>query len=265
LVQQFLVTEKSPEMALGFNFAPLTFSGPLRISQEIALGTELVVALQSREVNVKEAFSIFDSSGTCFRASLTALGDHSATALIYERFAASPESPLELTLFVAVLARQRMIFVAQKAAELGCARLIPIITAHSVQPGPAMEKEKPWAWQRQGLKGSRQCRRASILEVQTPLRLQAALASDAWASADVRVIQDDRGSDVDGVLGELSHPVRKVALLSGPEGGFSDSERALLDAANPSALRARFGTRVLRAETAVLVGATLMQKRFGDL
>jgi len=53
----------------------------------------------------------------------------------YERMERSPEASIDITLACAVLARQRMQFVMQKATELGAARIVPLITEHSVQVG----------------------------------------------------------------------------------------------------------------------------------
>jgi 16S rRNA (uracil1498-N3)-methyltransferase len=245
-------------------FLPMTTAHRLRIGQEFDVGPELHAALVLREIRVKEAFTIRDAAGAFFRASLLASGLRDGRAVVYETFTGSPESPLELTLFVAILARQRMITVAQKAAELGCARLVPVITDHSVQRGAALEKEKPWAWQGQGIKGSRQCRRSSLLEVQAPMPLSDALASAAWASAALRMVLDDRAADSDA-LAAIIAPIKVCALLVGPEGGWSERERIALDAASARATRVRFGARVLRAETAVLVGVALLQHRLGDL
>lgn len=56
-------------------------------------------------------------------------------------------------------------------------------------------------------------------------------------------------------------PVKRVVLIVGPEGGFSDSERqGLSGLAHPWVL----GGRVLRAETAVVAGLTAVQMRWGD-
>ena len=59
----------------------------------------------------------------------------------------------------------------------------------------------------------------------------------------------------------MTEPPRRIVLLVGPEGGFSDAERHRLAAhARPWV----FGGRVLRAETAVLVGLTAVQMTWGD-
>lgn len=239
--------------------APIAHPEPLEVGRTVSLDPKALAALDRREVNVSEAFTIADASGAFFRASLKSA---QGQALIYEALLGSPESPAQITLFCAVLARQRMITVTQKAAELGCVSLVPVLTEHSVQRGPALQKEKPWAWRGQALKGSRQCRRGSVMQVTEPLELQKALASSEWRLASARYVLDDRGPAPAELTAEAAQPGR-YALLVGPEGGFSDEERAQIAAAGASTLR--LGSRVLRAETAVFAGLAVLQHRLGDL
>jgi 16S rRNA (uracil1498-N3)-methyltransferase len=149
-----------------------------------------------------------------------------------------------------------MIFVVQKATELGAARIVPLLTEHSVSQ-EGLEHEKAHAWPGQVIRAAKQCRRSSLPELLPPTSLEDFLSSPA-ADADLRVFLDDRSR---GAAPPALAP-RRVILLVGPEGGFSASERGLLErAASPWVL----GGRVLRAETAVLAGLVAVQLKWGDL
>jgi len=92
--------------------------------------------------------------------------------------------------------------------------------------------------------------------------LTAALDDTTFKAADRRFYLDDRtGEPAAPEHGES--PWRDFAFAVGPEGGWTDDERALLGDQGASALR--FGGRVLRAETAVLVGIARLQQLYGDL
>ncbi len=101
--------------------------------------------LERREINPKEAFTIRDGSACYFRASLKELNADGGLAVPYERMVRSPESSVEITLACSVLARQRMIFVMQKATELGVTRIVPLLTDHSV-PREGLDHERANAW-----------------------------------------------------------------------------------------------------------------------
>ena len=120
--------------------------------------------LKRREVNPKEAFTVRDDSGAYFRASLKVLTSSGGIAVPYERLPRAPEPTVEITLACAVLARQRMIFIMQKATELGVARIVPLLTDHSV-PADDLEHEKAHAWPGQIIRATRQCRRAASLKL----------------------------------------------------------------------------------------------------
>lgn len=241
---------------------PLQFAGALAVGETVSLDVEQMKKLTFREVNVKEAFTIVSQDGTYFRASLKSASPTEGTAVVYERMSASTESPARITLVCAVLGRQRMITVVQKATELGCVRVVPVLSEHSVQPAD-LDKEKPWAWPGQAIKATRQCRRASVPEVLAALPLSVALAATYWKDARGRFSMDDRdGRRHEDPFAKGAAP-GDYALAVGPEGGWSDAERALLEKAGARPLA--LGSRVLRAETAVFAGLAILQHRLGDL
>lgn len=231
----------------------------VRLDDEVTLDAANAARLRYRGVNVKEAFTLRDGGGRYFRASLRACGEDSATALAYEAMEADPESPLKVTLFNAVPQRQRMLWVVQKAAELGAYAVQPVFTVRSVQ-ADGLAHEKAHAWPGQAIKGARQCRRAIVPEVMRALPLAEALATPAWTGASLRVVIDDRAEAA--AVASAGAPT-SVALVVGPEGGFNAQERETLRAAG--AAMWRLGGRVMRAETASIAGLVVLQQLYGDL
>lgn len=241
--------------------APLEFPS-LLLGEPFRFDAGFAKRLLLREVNVKEAFTARDARGAFFRAGLKELSESGGSAVPYERLALSPEPCVEITLACAVLARQRMLFVAQKATELGAARLVPLLTERSV-PAEGLEHEKAHAWPGQILRAAKQCRRGSLPGLSAPMTLDAFLASLEMAEADLRLCLDDAGA---GGASPSQRPApepapRKIALLVGPEGGFSEAERKKLEG---KVIAWKLGGRILRAETAVLVGLSAVHLAWGD-
>ena len=235
---------------------PLTVDFDLTLQRPFDLDRSLVPRLRRRDVNVKEAITVRDATGHYFRASLKALTPDGGLAVPYERMTRSPEPGIDLTLACSVLARQRMIFVMQKATELGVARIVPLLTDHSV-PADGLEHERANAWPAQVVRAVKQCRRGSLPAVLPPTTLEDFVASRAFTDADARVMLDDR-SEPSPIT---TAAPRRIVLLVGPEGGFSDAERErFAGQTQPWHL----GGRVLRAETAVIVGLTAVQMTWGD-
>jgi len=238
--------------------APIRFGRPAVVGETIALGASQMKQLAAREINVTEAFTFIDGAGVCFRASLQDAG----RALVYEKMPGTTESSARVTLVCAVLAKQRMLTVVQKATELGCVRIVPVFSDHGVKP-TELDREKPSTWFGQAIKACRQCRRASVPEVHAVIPLASAIAAPYWIDATERFWLDDRTpAPGDPFAAHATRDQGDYVIAVGPEGGWSDAERALL---GKTAKAIPLGNRILRAETAVFVGLALVQHRLGDL
>src|SRR5205823_6428894 len=142
------------------------------------------------------------------------------SALPYERMERSPESVIDITLACAVLARQRMHFVMQKATELGVRRITPLITDHSV-PLEGLPQEQAHAWAGHMTRAAKQCRRSSLPGLLEPMTLEGFLTSKLFTAADLCLFLDDQ-SEAKPLATQTS---KRIILLVGPEGGFSEAER----------------------------------------
>lgn len=241
--------------------APLCHTQVLGVGQGITLDADHALALHFRGINPKEAFTIVDRDGHYFRASLTALEPGMGRATVYEAMETSPESPVHIALFCAVLARQRMLGVIQKATELGVMAVQPVLSERSVASS-GLAHEKAHAWPAQALRAARQCRRASIPQVCEAVPFDVALRDASFREAELRFYLDDRAPLGSGLPTSPVAP-KHIVLVVGPEGGFTDSERASLVSHGSTPLR--LGARVLRAETSALVGLALLQHLYGDI
>lgn len=242
--------------------APIRFGRALVVGETITLGVTQMKQIAAREINLTEAFTLVDADGACFRASLQEASKEAGRALVYEKMPGSTESRARITLVCAVLAKQRMLVVVQKATELGCVRIVPVFSDHSVKP-TEIDKEKPATWPVQAIKACRQCRRASMPEVHAVIPLASAIAAPYWIGATERFWLDDRTAASVAPFAPLeARDGGDYVIAVGPEGGWSDGERALL---GKSAKAVPLGSRVLRAETAAFVGIALVQHRLGDL
>ena len=236
---------------------PLAVPAPLTLDEPFRFDRGLAKRLRMREVNATEAFTLRDASGTYFRASVKEYDAKGGLAVAYERMSRSPEPTIDITLACAVLARQRM--HTGRAEGHGAGRAADRPAADG--PLRAARRRGTRAGPRVG--GARRAGRRSSAggrrcpHLLAPATLDAFLASPLFAATDLRLFLDDRSDPAPAP----AEPPRRIVLLVGPEGGFSDAERQRLAAhARPWVL----GGRVLRAETAVLVGLTAVHMTWGD-
>ncbi|MCC7368363.1 MAG: 16S rRNA (uracil(1498)-N(3))-methyltransferase [Chloroflexi bacterium] len=175
--------------------------------------------------------------------------------------AGRPEPRLTLTLYQALVPRERFETVLQKGSEVGVARFVPTWCERSIVPrGEAVDDKRLERWRRVVTEAAEQCERSTVPEVGRPAKLADALA-EAAAHGPV-VVAWERESER-GLREVLRNGKVSMALFVGPEGGFSGSEIEL--ARRLGALTVSLGPRILRTETAGPILAALALYEAGDL
>ena len=207
---------------------------------------------------------VFDGEGREYRGAIADIAPRSMTLKIVEETeAAKPESPLDLTLAVALLKGEKFDLVVQKATELGVTTLVPLITARADvrirEPQDAARKVE--RWQRIALESAKQCGRASLMLVNKPTTLDEFFRS--ITDVHLRLMFTERDGESVDVAIETKPDFKRVIAMVGSEGGWTDEE--IMQALAHQWKLVTLGGRTLRAETAAIVAATLLQHRFGDL
>jgi 16S rRNA (uracil1498-N3)-methyltransferase len=175
----------------------------------------------------------------------------------------SQESPLHLTLAVALLKGDKFDLVVQKATELGVSELLPVMTkfADIRLNDPSDASKRVTRWQRIALEAAKQSGRAALPEINPPIGF-AELIERETAEDSLRVMFAERGGQSMTDLPEtISSPV--VSVLVGSEGGWAPEEVAAAEEHGWTIVT--LGGRIMRAETAAIIVTALMQHRYGDL
>jgi len=231
----------------------------------VALGAdEARHALDVLRLGLGDELFVFDGAGNEYRCAIAELTSRSATLNVLEQVKpASPESPLHLALAVALLKGEKFDLVVQKATELGVTRLAPLITARADvrirEPGDARKKADRWA--RIAFESAKQCGRAQLMLVDPPMNLDEFFRS--ITDVQMKLTYTARDGDPHADLARMDLKAARIAAMVGPEGGWTDGE--LKQASANGGKLVTLGGRILRAETAAIAVATLLQHRFGDL
>ncbi|WP_136636965.1 16S rRNA (uracil(1498)-N(3))-methyltransferase [Pseudooceanicola onchidii] len=166
----------------------------------------------------------------------------------------APQSdPPDLWLIFAPIKKARTDFIVEKAAEMGARRIVPVMTDYTNS-----ERVRVDRLQAHCVEAAEQCGGTYVPEVAEPLRLDRVLAD--WPEGRQLMFCDESLVGGSAGLPDIRGP---WGILIGPEGGFSEAERARLrglDYAHPVAL----GPRILRADTAAVAAMTLWQDALGD-
>lgn len=159
----------------------------------------------------------------------------------------------DFTLCAALLKKPNFDLVLEKATELGVRRVQPVVTRRCVADALNLERARAILTE-----AAEQCARTALPELAAPVKLDALLKG--WPGERLLFFADEAGGDPAAQAFGAAGP---AALLTGPEGGFDDAERAAIRAlaqARPISL----GPRILRGETAAIVGTALWMGLAGD-
>lgn len=211
-------------------------------------------AVRALRLGPGEPIVLFSGEGGEFAAKLTVVGKNRATALIEGYSAIDRESTVEITLVQALTSNEKMDWIVQKAVEMGVTRILPVLMERSVTrlAGERAEKRREH-WQAVAIAACEQCGRNKVPPVLPLSDLDGAIE----ATGDDLIVLSPDGAPLDA-MDPLTW--KSVALLVGPEGGFSDAEVHKLK----GHLSVRLGPRILRTETAGLAGTAALQAWLGD-
>ncbi len=234
---------------------------PFEIGQTVSLSKENHRhAVQVLRSTVGDPLILFNGQGGEYQARFTKINKRDSQAMIESFIHAERESCLRITLVMAMIKPEKMDFAIQKAVELGVDAIQPIYTRRSVIRLKAQRLEKKLLhWQGVIISASEQSGRTRLASIESPIELDKWLDATDMEHGFVMLpgeypgfMQVDTGQD----------GLTELALMIGPEGGFSDEEEKQLIAHKITPLSA--GPRVLRAETAAIAGISACQLRWGD-
>ena len=192
---------------------------------------------------------LFDDRTGEWLAEIADAGKRRVTLTVAEQL--RPREPVpDLWLLFAPIKRGRIDWLVEKATELGVARLVPVITRRTIVERLNLDRLRAHI-----VEAAEQCERTALAELAEPQKLGTLLAD--WPAERLLYFADEGG-------GEPFRPTAgAAAILIGPEGGFTDEERAAIRAI-PQARPVSLGPRILRADTAALAAIALWMGAAGD-
>lgn len=235
-----------------------------RLYVEATLGPDQTVELNARQahylVNVLrlgpgEAVMVFNGRDGEWRATIAQARRKTAT-LTCEVQIREQILPGDLHYLFAPLKSARLDYLAQKATEMGVARMTPVLTAHT-----AMRKINLERLAANTIEAAEQCGMITLPEIDAVQPLADCLR--AWPSDRHLVFCDEAAAHSDPLKTLTSIGPGPVAVLIGPEGGFSKPERDML-LAKPFVTAISLGPRIMRADTAAVAALALVQAARGD-
>jgi len=229
----------------------------LNKGQQIELQTENAHYVRTVLRLIKDQqITLFNGLGGEYLCLIKEVSRKRVVILIGEESSRTVESPLKVTIGMGISRGDRMDWAVQKAVELGVNDITPLITERCVVKFKADKKQQRLQhWKNIAQHATEQSGR-TILPVFNEITTM-----DDWVKNqnDLKLFLDPYAEKS---LANLQPENQAVTLLTGPEGGFSDTERQL--AVDAGFIPVRLGARVLRTETAALAALSAVQMLWGD-
>lgn len=224
------------------------------------LGADAQVQLDSGQANYLgnvmrlgegDELLVFDGHSGEWLARISRAAKRSMTLQV-EQQTREPESLPDVWLAFAPVKRTQTDWLVEKATELGVMRIVPVITRRTIVGRVKLERLEAIA-----IEAAEQCGRTRVPEVDDPLPLQHLL--DHRDSLRTLYFADEGG----GEWAPDAFTAGPCVILIGPEGGFTEEERAAIRRA-PNAEPVSLGPRILRAETAAVAALSVYMAVAGD-
>ena len=194
---------------------------------------------------------LFDDRTGEWLAEIAEAGKKKVVLTVGARLRPREEVP-DLWLVFAPIKRGRIDWMVEKATELGVAGLVPVLTRRTIVDRLNLDRLRAHA-----IEAAEQCERTALPVLAEPVKLEVLLKT--WPKERTLYFADEQGG---APLAEAAAP-GPSAILIGPEGGFTDEERAAILAV-PQVRAVSLGPRILRADTAMAAAVSLWMATAGD-
>ena len=221
-------------------------------------------------LRLKEGDEVDISDGTEweYRARIESLAKDEAELVILDKQAFAAEPSVKVTLFQGIPKQGKMETIIQKCVELGVYQIVPVFMDRTVVVDRGHFGKKVDRWNKVSAEAVKQCRRGIIPEVAQPIRTEDLLRDrdnrgtpDLFEEFDMVLFpyENERGTTIkDALRGEedADRQLRNIAVIIGPEGGFSDEEAAAIIGAG--GVSVSLGKTILRTETAGMAALAMI-------
>ncbi len=237
-------------------------------------GSEAFHVVKVMRLGAGAALDLFDGKGGRFKGVIEAVhADGSVTGKVTETIKADDRRATAiLNLYLGLLKASHWDYALEKGTELGVSSFTPLLTPRTVVLLHEVERTKAKAerWSRLIMAAAKQCGRADLPSVRDAVQFRDAIRALkdkglvllAWEGLKGATAGETLGPALRGASSNGPQPL-EVSLFIGPEGGFSAEEVELAEA--EGAITFGLGPRILRAETAAIAAAALVQYELGGV
>ena len=211
-----------------------------------------------------DTIKLFDGTGFEYEAAIINFSRKKVNVEVLRKLKTDMDEGVQIVVAQAYLKEKKMDDLVRKLCELGVARWMPFFCERSIpRPDKGKLAARSQRWERIATEALKQCRRIKALQIGEAQSFEDVLAFGN--SCDLKIVfWENESNPLCGDTASMAgSPVKKILLVLGPEGGFTEREINLM--ADSGFVVAGLGPRILKAETATIAACTLVQFLYGDM
>ncbi len=215
-------------------------------------------------LGIGDFIDVSDSLEYEYKVKLDEISDERILGEIHDKQNFSKEPTIQVSLYQGIPKQAKMETIIQKSVELGVSRIIPVFMKRTVVTEKGNFKNKLARWQKISDEAVKQCKRGIIPQIEEPLYTKEVYERIQKEHDLVLFLyENEEKTTIKQVLRkaaeekrEQNRDLKRIALLIGPEGGFSEEEACAFQEIGASC--ATLGKTILRTETAGIAALAMV-------
>ncbi len=243
------------------------FTGPENIGQNIIViddHDDIHHIMNVLRLKEGDEIDVSDKVEWEYRASIISMSAEEVQLRILDKQTFASEPLTRVTLFQGIPRQGKMETVIQKTTELGIHRIVPVFMDRTVVVNRGNFDKKTDRWQKVADEAAKQCKRGTVPNVSDAAGMRDVIGELADFDLVIMPYENEKNTTIKDVLLEMTNPTtievfgkpEHIAVIIGPEGGFSDEEaKAIVKAGGKSV---SLGKTILRTETAAIAAVAMI-------
>lgn len=212
---------------------------------------------------VNDNLDICDENGVKYITKINNMAKEKISLKILEVSSETSEPSINITLFQGLPKSDKLEMIIQKCTELGVSEIVPVITDRViVKIDEKSASKKVERWNKIALEAGKQSGRQKIPKIKNINNLKNLIENISKYDILLLPYECEKEITLKSVLRNLDANVKNIAIMIGPEGGFSENDLKLLDL--PNVKKVTLGPRILRTETAGLATVAMVLYELQD-
>jgi len=211
-----------------------------------------------------DRIKLFDGTGYEYEAVIKEMSAAKVDVEICSKAQAVSRRGVQISVAQAFLKEKKMDDLVRKVCELGITGWVPFFSQRSIaRPDASRLVGRTRRWQRIAAEALKQCRRTDLPEIASAIPFEEVLDFSKTHDLSIVFWENEATSLNRGIGSNEKRSVKKILLMLGPEGGFTQQEIQM--SKDRVFVVAGLGPRILRAETATIAACAIVQHLFGDM